>query len=408
MTVFDPADPRWITTPGPLFDEIRETNPVHLAPSNTWVVSEHADALAVLRSRAASSDNLKADPAHTPEGLRSDERRELARNNVVNGVDARPFLFRDPPDHTRLRGLVQRAFTPRRVSELTPFITQLTDEILDRHLGQGEFDAVSQLAWAVPVRVIGEMLAIPEADHATFAAASNGLAKGLDPDFMLSDEDAAARDAAVTHFALYFHELFAERRRHPGDDLLSALIAARDGDDELSEMELLTTAILLLVAGHETTTNLISGALNLLGRDEQIQSQLRANPPWDRSATDEFMRLVSPVQLTGRTLLEDIELPSGHTLPKGWFTFVLIGAANRDPAVFDHPTEIQLTRDPNPQLGFGFGLHHCLGAPLARLETQTVLRRVLDRSPHFEVTGATTYRPNMILRGLASLPLSLS
>ena len=161
MTVFDPADPRWITTPGPLFDEIRETNPVHLAPSNTWVVSQHADALAVLRSRAASSDNLKADPAHTPEGLRSDERRELARSNVVNGVDARPFLFRDPPDHTRLRGLVQRAFTPRRVSELTPFITQLTDDILDRHLGQGEFDAVSELAWAVPVRVIGEMLAIP-------------------------------------------------------------------------------------------------------------------------------------------------------------------------------------------------------------------------------------------------------
>jgi len=173
-------------------------------------------------------------------------------------------------------------------------------------------------------------------------------------------------------------------------------------------MELLTTAILLLVAGHETTTNLISGALNLLGRDEQIQSQLRAHPQWDRSATDEFMRLVSPVQLTGRTLLEDIELPSGHTLPKGWFTFVLIGAANRDPAVFEAPMEIQLTRDPNPQLGFGFGLHHCLGAPLARLETQTVLRRVLDRSPHFEVTGATTYRPNMILRGLASLPLSLS
>ena len=114
------------------------------------------------------------------------------------------------------------------------------------------------------------------------------------------------------------------------------------------------------------------------------------------------------MQLTGRTLLEDIELPSGHTLPKGWFTFVLIGAANRDPAVFEAPMEIQLTRDPNPQLGFGFGLHHCLGAPLARLETQTVLRRVLDRSPHVEVTGATTYRPNMILRGLASLPLSLS
>jgi cytochrome P450 len=408
VSVFDPTDPRWISAPGPLFDDIRESNPVHLAPSGTWVVSTHADALAVLRSRDASSDNLKTDPAHAPTSLRSQARRDQAQANVDNGVDARPFLFRDPPDHSRLRGLVQRAFTPRRVNELAPFITQLTDDILDRHLGQGSFDAVSELAWTVPVRVIGEMLGIPVDDHESFAHASHGLAKGLDPDFMLSDEDAAARDSAITHFALYFHELFAQRRRQPGDDLLSALIAARDGEDELSEVELLTTAILLLVAGHETTTNLISGALNLLGRDEQLQHHLRHHAESDREAVDEFMRLVSPVQLTGRTLLADIDLPSGHRLPQGWFTFVLIGAANRDPAVFADPTRVRLDRNPNPHLGFGFGLHHCLGAPLARLETQLVIRRVLERSSSLVVSGEATYRPNMILRGLSSLPLHVA
>ena len=221
----------------------------------------------------------------------------------------------------------------------------------------------------------------------------------------MTDADRQARDEAGLHFIEYFSRLFAERRQHPGDDLLSGLLAARDGGDQLSEGELLSTAILLLVAGHETTMNLISGSLLALSRDEAAQSQLREDGV-DRVAVDELLRVVSPVQLTGRTMLDDVVM-GDVTLEKGSFTLLLIGAANRDPDVFDDPLQLNLQRDPNPQLGFGFGLHHCLGSPLARLEAQVLLQELLARTSSFEVTGTVKYRPNIVLRGLAELEVVL-
>lgn len=408
MTVYDPSDPRWVTDPGPLFDLIREENPIHRTPAGYWVVTRHEDCLAVLRSRSSSSDQMNVNPDSRPEGIRGGKRDEQYEMIRQTGNDTRPFLFRDPPDHTRLRGLVQRAFTPRRVAELTPFITQRTQSIIQRHLDGAPFDAVRELAWSIPVAVICEMLAIPEEDHDRFEKESAQLARGLDPDFLLTDDDLRARDAAILHFGIYFSELFAKRRATPGDDLLSALIAARDGSDQLTEGELLSTAILLLVAGHETTMNLISGSLLQLARNPEIQNQLRQRPELDRPATDEFLRLVAPVQLTGRSLVEDLEV-AGTTIPKGHFVFVLIGAANRDPQTFANPTSLQLDRDPNPHLGFGFGLHHCLGAPLARLESSIVIREVLNATRDITLASPTvTYRPNVILRGLDELPLSLT
>lgn len=405
MSMYDPSDPRWISDPGPLFDAIREENPIHRTPAGYWVVTRHEDCLTVLRSRSSSSDAMNVAEGSRPQGIRSgkrDEQYELIRQT---GNDTRPFLFRDPPDHTRLRGLVQRAFTPRRVAELAPFIEERARAIIQRHLSGEPFDAVKELAWAIPVAVICEMLAIPAADHDRFESQSAQLARGLDPDFLLTDDDVRARDEAILHFGVYFAELFARRRAEPGDDLLSALIAARDGADQLSEGELLSTAILLLVAGHETTMNLISGSLLQLARHPHLQDTLRHHPELDRSATDEFLRLVSPVQLTGRALLDDVTV-GDVVIPKGHFVFVLIGAANRDPSVFSHPTELQLDRDPNPHLGFGFGLHHCLGAPLARLESSIVVREILNATKSFTLASPTVaYRPNVILRGLESLPL---
>ena len=407
MATYDPSDPRWSSEPGPLFDEIRESAPVHFAPGGYWVVARHADCLALLRSRDASADslNLSAEKRPTLRGTRRDEQLDVIRET---GNDTRPFLFRDPPDHTRLRGLVQRAFTPKRVAELTPFIERQARLVVERHLDNGPFDAVEELAWSLPVSVICEMLAIPSEDHHKFQAESAMLARGLDPDFLLSEEDHAARDAAIFYFGVYFHELFAERRRHPGDDLLSALIAARDSEDRLSEGELLSTAILILVAGHETTMNLISGSLLLLARDGHAQSLLRENPGLDRMAGEEMLRLVSPVQLTGRSMMNDVEV-GGHVLEKGSFVFVLLGAANRDPAVFERPGELTLDREVNPHLGFGFGLHHCLGAPLARLESSVALRELLRATKSITLEDENVrYRPNIILRGLESLSVSIS
>ena len=407
VTFYDPRDPRWSVNPGPMFDEIREKAPIHRSPNNHWVISRHADSLAVLRSSVASADSLHVEPGKEPLSF-DDRRREERQQMIASGEDNRPFLFRDAPDHTRLRGLVQKAFTPRRVNEMEGFVTNAARGMIRRHLDGGTFDAVHELAWSLPVAVICEMLDIPASDHESFQNQSALLARGLDPDFLLSAEEKRDRDAAVEHFILYFHQLFEERRRAPGSDLLSALVAAHDGGDALTHGELISTAILLLVAGHETTMNLISGSLLALARDQEAQQVLRAEGV-TRTAVDELLRFVSPVQLTGRTMLDDIEIGDGITLDKGSWTMVLLGAANRDPAVFDDPTRLNLRREPNPQLGFGFGMHHCLGAPLARLEVQVVLRELLAVSTDWNImTEEVRYRPNIVLRGMESLPLSLN
>jgi cytochrome P450 len=407
MAHFDPSDPRWVKDPMPLFDELREEAPVHLSPDGYWVLSRHADCLSVLRDRRASSDSLNADTTRAPRGFTSDRRAEDYAAIRAGAPDPRPFLFRDPPDHTRLRGLVQRAFTPRTVAELTGFVESETDALLDDALGRGTFDAVDDFAWPLPVAVICELLGVPSEDRDEFKDRSAALARGLDPEFLLPEELQAARDEALTQFAIYFHGLFEQRRQHPTDDLLSALVAAHDGEDRLSDVELLSTAILLLVAGHETTVNLLSGALLALARDDEAQAKWRADPTLDRTAPDELLRLTSPVQLTGRTLLEPMQF-GGEDLEAGTFCMLLIGGANRDPLVFDDAAALRLDRDPNPHLGFGFGLHHCLGAPLARLEARVALRRLLDRSSEISLApgGEVRYRPNFVLRGLERLDVT--
>jgi len=388
-----------------MLDKIREEAPIHKTPGNFWVLSRHADVLAVLRDKTSSADSLNVAEGKEPIGLDSATRSERSDLIAADGGDQRPFLFRDPPDHTRLRGLVQRAFTPRRIAELTPFITDVARSTIARHLDAGPIDAVQEIAFALPVAVICEMLAIPKGDHESFQHHSALLARGLDPDFMLSDADRSERDEALMHFVLYFSALVDERRKAPGDDLLSALVAARDGEDALSEGELLSTAILLLVAGHETTMNLISGSMLALSGDLGAQRDLRERGV-DRAAVDELLRFVSPVQLTGRTLLAD-QTVGDETLEAGSFVMLLLAAANRDPAAFERPATLDLTRDPNPQIGFGFGLHHCLGSPLARLEAQVVLDELLAMTSSFDVVGETPYRPNVVLRGLAELPVEL-
>ena len=409
VLTYDATDPRWSTDPTPLYEQIRVENPIHLTQHNFWALSRHEDCLRILRDRRSSSDALKQNPDYAPRGMRDQRDRDAGVAAVVGdpSEDARPFLFRDPPDHTRLRGLVAKAFTPRMVSELTPFIEQRVEAMIDASLSAGVVDLQESLCYPLPVAVICEMLGVPESDHERFSIWSEALARGLDPDFLLPVEAVKTRDVAIGEFALYFFELMAARRRSPGDDLLSALAAVEDSGETLTEAEMLSTCILLLVAGHETTVNLLTGSVIALSRDRDAQQRLRADPSLFRTAIDELMRVVSPVQVTGRTLLDDVTIDD-VTMPAGSFAMLLVAGANRDPSVFADPNRLILDREPNPHLGFGFGLHHCLGAPLARLEARITLAALLKRTTDFEVLGDVVYRPNIVLRGVTELPVSLT
>lgn len=402
---FDPFDPRWVTDPFPLYAELREGAPVHRNHLGFWVLSRHADCLALLRDRRASADSTRIDPSRLAFELRRDP--ATAGEVDVAMVEARPFLFRDPPDHTRLRGLVSKAFTPRVVESLRPRTQQIVDELLDAALEVGEVDLLEAFAYPLPVRVICELLGVPPDDQDRFGEWSAALARGLDPEFLLAADVIEAREAAVVQFAQYFFELLAERRASPRDDLLSALAVAEDGGETLSEAELLSTCILLLVAGHETTVNLISGGTHALARHPDEWRRLCEDPGVVRNGVEELLRYVSPVQFTVRAITEDVEL-AGVLMEAGDFVMALLGSGNHDPEAFPDAEDLDLGRANVNHLGFGFGIHHCLGAPLARMETQVALTSLARRAPGLVLTTDTvTYRPTVALRGLAALPVSL-
>ncbi|HTZ10574.1 MAG TPA: cytochrome P450 [Acidimicrobiales bacterium] len=403
--VWDPFDPAWVEDPYAVYAELRRTNPVHRSPFGFWVFTRHADCLALLRDRRSSSDarNVNADALGE---LRAVDLPDLAGLDAVVAEMA-PFLFRDPPDHTRLRGLVQKAFTPRVVERLRPRIEELCHGLLDDLLARGSVDLVADFASPLPVAVIVEMLGVPAEDHEQFRVWSDALARGLDPDFLLPPEAVQQRLGAILSFAGYFASLIEERRSRPGDDLVSRLIEAEEHGDVLSQGELLSTCILLLVAGHETTVNLISGgALALLEHPDQL-ARFRGDPTVVRSGVEEMLRFAPPVQLTGRVALEDMEV-GGARIARGDFSMLLLGSANRDPAAFAHPDTFDLTRADNAHLGFGFGIHHCLGAPLARLEAQIALPALFGRCRRVERADVDlAYKENIVLRGLAALPVTV-
>ena len=355
----------------------------------------------MLRDRRISSDNM----SRLPERFR---RAGTEENPMAAGMsEMRPFLFRDPPDHTRLRGLVAKAFTPRVVESLREGIQQLVDELLDAAWDADEIDLLGEFAYPLPMRVICDLLGVPHEDQHRFKVWSSALARGMDPDFLLSDDVILARAEAVMQFAQYFLELMAERRRKPGHDLLSALVSVEDGGTVLSEAEVLSTCTLLFIAGHETTVNLIAtGTLAMLRNPDQAR-RFRTDPTVHRSAVEEVLRYVSPVQFTGRAFTEDCEF-GGVEFSEGEFVMLLLASANHDPAQFDEPERFDITRNPNNHLGLGFGIHHCLGAPLARMETQLALTSLMRRAPDLALaTDEVTYNPNVVLRGLEALPVSM-
>ena len=403
--MFDPFDPLWASDPFPLYADLRRRAPIHRNDLGFWVLARHADCQAVLRDRSASSDSLNLAEERMPSTVRS----PIADDDPVAAamVEMRPFLFRDPPDHTRLRGLVSKAFTPKVVESLRVRTQQVVDELLDAAMAAERIDLIEGFAHPLPVRIICDLLGVPVEDQERFKVWSGALARGLDPDFLLTAEVIEARNDGVMQFAQYFFELLAERRRNPGDDLLSGLVQAEDDGHVLSEGELLSTCILLLVAGHETTVNLIAGGAHALLQNPDQFERFRTDPDVTRSGIEEMLRFVSPVQLTGRALIEDCEF-GGVEFEAGDFAMLLIASANHDPAQFEDPERFDVTRTPNNHLGFGFGIHHCLGAPLARMEGQVALTSLVRRAPDLAMTvDAVTYKTNVVLRGMESLPVAM-
>jgi cytochrome P450 len=400
--------PAFQENPYGLYAMLREASPVFRPPipvdtgAGVFLLLRHADVEAVLRD---------AEHRFSVNRRRADVFRRFADQlpaAILEGpIGSRSMLIQDPPEHTRLRGLVSRAFTPRRVAKLEPRVAALVDGLLDEAFARGEVDWIHDVAEPLPAVVIAELLGVPPEDHRTFRGWSSRLIDAL-PVF---GQDGASDEVAgaVDTIAGYLREQIARRRADPRDDLLSALIEARDAQDALSEEELVANAFLLLLAGHETTTNLIgNGLLALLRHPEQLD-WLRADPAGRvAGAVEELLRFDSPVQGTVRVALEDVEI-GGQAIGQGALVVCAIGAANRDPAAHPDPDRLDLARDPIRHLSFGLGTHFCLGASLARLEGRAVFRGLAERLGTVERTSeALEYRANPILRGLRSLPVRLA
>jgi cytochrome P450 len=399
--------PEFREDPYQFFSLLREHEPVHQTPFGVYLVSRHADASAIVRDPHLSTDQQNSDlfrafaEANPPSD--DDAMNQDQMNDAV-------MLFMDPPDHTRLRGLVSKAFTPKMVERLRMRVQEIVDERLDEveARGDGRMDVVTDLAYPLPVVIICELLGVPPEDHATFSAWSSELAASIDPDPLVSPDQRVRIEAAGNAFLEYFSDLIERRRRSLRDDLLSALIEAEEGGDRLSEEELLGTALFLLIAGHETTVNLIgNGTLALLQHRDQLE-RLREDPSLDRHAVEELLRFDSPVQLTQRITLDEYEV-GGVTIPKGQNLVPLLGAANRDPEEFDEPDRLDLGREnANRNVAFGGGHHFCLGAALARLEGAAAIGTLVRRFPGIELAGEPVRRTTFTLRGLEHLPVSIA
>ena len=384
--------------PYPAYAELRATDPVHRdEESGTWLLTRYADVHSVLRSPGWSSDHRNS-PEH---------RAWIAEMGAPPAVDellAKVLLFMDAPDHTRLRNLVNKAFTPRRVERLRPRIEQVLSELLEPLRDGAEFDVIADLAFPFPVTVMCELLGVPAEDREMFRQRTRQLAVILE--WQRTPEDFMGAAEATFAFAGYFLPLFEERRRNPRDDLVSALVAAEDAGDRLAADELFTTCVLLLAAGHETTMNLIGNGLLALLRHPGQRALLADDPSLARSAVEEVLRYDSPVQLTARTALTDHEL-GGRTIRTGEQAITLIGAANRDPEAFRDPDTLDIVREQNHHLAFGGGAHFCLGAALARAEAQVALR-ALAGLPGLELAvDEPAWRNTTTLRGLRALPVRI-
>lgn len=387
----DLLSPQFVADPYPFYDRLRAARPILFDPEwNLWFFSAYEDIVSLLRDRRLGRDldeAPKPDP-QTPFGW----------------LHANSLMEKEPPDHTRLRGLVNKAFTPARVEALRPLIEQAAHRLLDEVVERGEMDLLADFAEPLPVLVIADLLGVPQEARSRLRPWSNRIVAmyELSP----SAEDARHANRAVSEFAAFLRGLAAERKLRPQDDLISALVAAEEQGSRLSEDELIATCILLLNAGHEATVNAITNGMLALFQHPDSYAQLRRSPEWIKTAVEEMLRYDTPLQLFRRWVREDVEY-KGFFLKRGTQVALLYGAGNRDGARFPDPHGFDITRSDNPHLTFGLGIHYCVGAPLARLEMQVAVQALLERLPRLRLAddALLVYRPTYVIRGLKALPV---
>jgi cytochrome P450 len=396
LQLLDPANR---ADPYPVYRQFRDRGPMQLPETNLTVFSAYRDCDEALRHPSSSNDRLKSTLAQ----------RLLADSATTRPMGAASFLFLDPPDHTRLRKLVSKAFVPKVVNELRPDITELVDGLLDHIAERGRFDVISDLAYPLPVAVICRLLGVPLEDEPGFNCASALLAQALDPFFAVTGEPAEGlqeRIRAGQWLREYLHDLIEQRRSQPGDDLMSRLIAVEESGDQLTADEIVATCNLLLIAGHETTVNLIANAILAMLRHPTQWAALGADADRAPAVIEETLRYDPPVQLVVRIAADDMTI-GDTTVVKGDSMMLLLAAAQRDPDQFQQPETFNPDREAFQHLALGRGLHYCLGAPLARLEAAVALSAVTARFPEARLDGEPVYKQNVTLRGLSTLSVTV-
>ncbi|MDT3396849.1 cytochrome P450 [Streptomyces sp. B1866] len=392
--MFDCDDPAFLADPYPVFARLRESGPVHWHPGlGLPVAVSHAACSEVLRDRAA--------------GRVWQDRTPVERFPAFNMLHRNSLLESEPPRHTRLRGLVAAAFGRGHTARLEPWVRAVAGRMVEgltaAIAADGSADLLAHLAGPLPVEVIAELLGVPAADRPRLRPWSNAIVKMYE--YGLPPEGAAAAERAAGEFAGYLRALAADRARAPADDLVSDLVSVRDGTDRLSGDELVGTAVLLLMAGHEATVNVIGNGVRALLLHRGQWDRLVASPALVPTAVEELIRFDAPLQLFERTATAQTTV-AGYRLAPGEKIAALLGAAARDPAVFDRPDALDVGRSPNPHLGFGAGIHYCVGAPLARVEIAAALEALVTRLPGLRPAGEPERRGEFVIRGLRTLPVT--
>lgn len=404
LSPLDTSSQEWIEDHYSVLARYQELDPVHPVPSTAslsgrilvdWNVTRYDDVAFVLKDKRFAKEAKTAFGPDFPTYVA--EKWPQLQESQSNWM-----LVKDPPDHTRLRGLVSQAFTPRMVKELRQRIQSIAEQLVKAFdvNGSEPIDIIPGYAFALPVIVIAELLGVPASDRERFRGWSYLIARTLDN---CTEEELIAANAAVVEIRAYLREIVAKREQEPQPDLISGLIRARDEHGKLSELELIDTCILLLVAGHETTVNLISNGLLLLSKHPEALAQLKADPALYPSAVEEVLRYEGSVQVTSRIVIEDLDI-GARTLQKGDWVTVWLAAANRDPRHFTDPHRFDITRQPNRHVTFGGGAHFCLGAPLARLEGEIALQTFVEHYPEYCLSNVNpTWRRAVTFRSLQSL-----
>jgi cytochrome P450 len=402
---FNPLDPDYQANPYPFLAELREREPVHQSPLGLWMLFEYQDVFDLLRNPNTSVEdgNIDGGLNEMREAMFADLLEEFGGSERDRGD--RAILNLDPPDHTRIRKLVSKAFTVRRVEGLRARVQELVDETLDRVAGTGTWDVVDELAFPLPFQVISELLGMPEGDRSQIREWSHAITKTLDP--IISEEDMRAAFEASDHLTAYLDEVVPWKREHPADDVLTGLVQAEEDGDTLSAGELRDQIVLLFIAGHETTVNLVGNGLQALLRNPDQLRRWSEDPGLDATAVDECLRYDAPVQMSRRIVMGDVSI-RGQELPKGTLVMTHLASANRDPAKWG-PTADQLDvgrEDASQHVSFGSGIHFCLGAALARLEGQVAMGSIIRRFPDLALAGDPVPNGRITLRGLDSLPVT--